>query len=598
MPSKPTSRYPASLCAALVALCALAASPFAQYGGNDDFAYIRSAKILAETGRIVYVGWSSAMLGWQLALGAAFLKLFGFSFTAARLSMLCVAVVTAYLLHRTAARLGLNAWNATLVTLTLVLSPLYLPLSVSFMSDIPGLLAIVIAVYCCTLALDARTSRHATALLIAGSALSVVLGTARQTGWLGALIVVPCAALLMRRRGVSLAGMFAVWLLSFGAVLGCLHWFSLQMYSTAESAPPVGSANGQLYDAAMSSVRVPLELAFLVAPVLLAYGIRFFRSASVRARAIMFAGAGLAVAFFLLRLHGYWAYVLLVPAAITEGNYVTPHGILEMPAIGLRPVAFPPLWRLLASVVCYVSGAAFLALLPSTLRRKKLDNEADRLISWGQLLVLLCPLALVYLGFLSLRVVAGNLFDRYLLPLCFVLAIVAARLYQDRVTPRLPRAGFAMVAIFAIVGIAGMHDMFAANRARMQAINEVEQAGIPRSELYGGFSYDGWTQIDNQGYIDVDDIRTPSGIHHISAAQKLNHPCKYWPAEFFPTIHPLYAVSYDDISCDPQNRFAPVEYRLWLPPFHGTFYIRSVDPKRLAGPAAVSIAHPPVAQHP
>ena len=64
------SRRPAILCALLLAICTLASYPFAEMGGNDDFAYVRSAKALAETGHLVYFGWSSAMLGWQLALGA------------------------------------------------------------------------------------------------------------------------------------------------------------------------------------------------------------------------------------------------------------------------------------------------------------------------------------------------------------------------------------------------------------------------------------------------------------------------------------------------------------------------------------------------
>ena len=78
------SRHSAILCALLLAICTLASYPFAEMGGNDDFAYVRSAKALADTGHLVYFGWSSAMLGWQLALGALFIKLFGSYFTATR----------------------------------------------------------------------------------------------------------------------------------------------------------------------------------------------------------------------------------------------------------------------------------------------------------------------------------------------------------------------------------------------------------------------------------------------------------------------------------------------------------------------------------
>src|SRR5947209_1468796 len=39
----------AIFCALLLAVCTLASYPFAEIGGNDDFAYVRSAKTLADT---------------------------------------------------------------------------------------------------------------------------------------------------------------------------------------------------------------------------------------------------------------------------------------------------------------------------------------------------------------------------------------------------------------------------------------------------------------------------------------------------------------------------------------------------------------------
>jgi hypothetical protein len=83
----------------LLGFCTLATYPFVEMGQCDDFSYVRSAKTLAETGHVVYYGWASAMLGWQLALGALFFKIFGFSFTTAYASVLLVALATAFLLR-------------------------------------------------------------------------------------------------------------------------------------------------------------------------------------------------------------------------------------------------------------------------------------------------------------------------------------------------------------------------------------------------------------------------------------------------------------------------------------------------------------------
>jgi hypothetical protein len=136
-------RIPALFCSVAVLLCELAAHPFANMGVIDDGAYVPMARTLAATGHIAYTGWSAGMLGWQLYFAAAFIKLFGYSFTTVRSSTLLVAMALAFTFQRSLVRAGISERNATFGTLSLVLSPLYLMLSVTFMSDIFGLFAIV-----------------------------------------------------------------------------------------------------------------------------------------------------------------------------------------------------------------------------------------------------------------------------------------------------------------------------------------------------------------------------------------------------------------------------------------------------------------------
>ena len=130
-------RNQALLCSFALPVCTLIARPFVEVGINDDFTYIRSALHLAQTGRIAYFGWGSPILGWQLYLGALFIKLFGFSFSVVRFSVLLVAAATVYLLHRILVRCGISEANATIGTLTFALSPLFLPLAFSFMTRRP-----------------------------------------------------------------------------------------------------------------------------------------------------------------------------------------------------------------------------------------------------------------------------------------------------------------------------------------------------------------------------------------------------------------------------------------------------------------------------
>src|SRR5271168_2082145 len=75
------SRNYAFLCVLILLTCSLIAHPVAEIGMNDDGPYVWSARVLAQTGHIVYNGWATAMLGWQLFLGGLFIHVFGPSFT-------------------------------------------------------------------------------------------------------------------------------------------------------------------------------------------------------------------------------------------------------------------------------------------------------------------------------------------------------------------------------------------------------------------------------------------------------------------------------------------------------------------------------------
>ncbi len=89
----------------------------------DDWSYIKSAQMFAQTGHFVYNNWGAVILGWQVPLGALGIKLFGFSFTAARLYMLPVTAFGAWLFYLILADFGVSAFNAAFGTLALFLSP-------------------------------------------------------------------------------------------------------------------------------------------------------------------------------------------------------------------------------------------------------------------------------------------------------------------------------------------------------------------------------------------------------------------------------------------------------------------------------------------
>jgi hypothetical protein len=200
MPIVRKYNIPALFCALAVLLCALSARPYADMAVCDDGPYILMARTLANTGHIVYNGWGAPMLGWQLYLAAAFIKLFGFSFTAVRMSTVLVSVALAFVLQRTLVAAGITERNASIGTLALVLSPFYLILSVTFMSDITGLFGIVICVYGCLRALQASSDRATIGWIAFAVLTNAIFGSSRQISWLGILVMVPSTLWLRRSR--------------------------------------------------------------------------------------------------------------------------------------------------------------------------------------------------------------------------------------------------------------------------------------------------------------------------------------------------------------------------------------------------------------
>jgi hypothetical protein len=194
-------RISALFCALAVLICELIAYPYTNMGICDDGPYILMAHILGNTGHIVYNGWPTATLGWQLYLGAAFIKLFGFSFTAVRMSTLLVAIGLAFAFQRTLVRVGITERNATIGTLAFVLSPLYLMLSVVYMTDITGLFAVVICLYGCLRALQSTTNRSTIFWLCFAILSNALCGTSRQIAWLGILVMVPSTLWLASTSG-------------------------------------------------------------------------------------------------------------------------------------------------------------------------------------------------------------------------------------------------------------------------------------------------------------------------------------------------------------------------------------------------------------
>jgi hypothetical protein len=551
---------PALLCALAVLLCELISRPFVSMSICDDGPYILTANTLATTGHIAYNGWAAPMLGWQVVIGALFIKLFGYSFTTVRCSTLLVSLITVFLLQRIFVRAGITERNATLGTLALAVSPLYLLLSITYMSDIFGLFAIVLCLYSCLRALQAATPRATLLWILFAIAANAVFGTARQIAWLGLLVMVPSTLWLLRaQRRILIPGLAAT-LAGALFIYTAMQWLKHQPYSVPEHILPESfPLAGTLWTLTHFLLEVPL----ILLPIL---GLFLVRVRKTSPRVLLILAAILAGYMF---LHFYPSHLrgnfLLEP---TVDDWIgTRFGFLFNVIQGTPAVFLPTSLRVLLTIVSLGSA---LILLDSF--RHAPSPAPSLAIPWKQLLILLAPFTLAYAALLIPRATGFVLSDRYLLSLLVVAMLCLTRYYQDRMQPQLPLvATVLLIALMALYGVTFSHNIFSLYRARVALAAELRAHGIPDTYVDNGWEYNFGVELQHANHINFPTIVVPANAY-VPTPPPPAGLCSMNLYDNTPHIHPLYAASFDPNACYGPAPFDPVHFSRW--PFFtpGTLY--------------------------
>lgn len=574
------ARLQGVLCGLAIVLCDLISRPFAAMGLSDEGPYMRMARTFANTGHVVYNGWAAAMMASQLYIAAVFIKLFGCSPTSLRMSTLLLAAITAFFFQRTLIRTGYfvdraGVRNATLGTLAFALSPLYLMLSPTSMTDIDGLFAITLCLYGCIRAIQASQDRWAMAWVFFAVITCGFFGTSRQIAWLGDLVMVPSTLWLLRsRRRVLLAGSLAV-AFGFLFIIGCTHWLSRQPYSVP--VPLIPSSFPKRLALRQLSYIV-LEVPFLILPVVAAFVPRIFRSRPA-VKLSVFAGL---FAYVALAVHSRKSPDPLVhfePTAGYGGSWFTFAGAYTTISGSPTLLHIPAL--IVLTVVCLAGLAGALIVGIDRSQEKTCGSAASARLSWKQIGVLLLPFSVAYL--LLLLAALGTtltLFDRYALGLCGPAIILLVRLYEERVGHSLPLGAVVLIVVMAALGVSATHNTFAIGRARVELANELHGAGVPYTAIDGGWDYNFQTELDYASHINNPLITVPAGAYVPSAPPPAGY-CRAWWWDETPHLHALYGMSFSPSQCYGKAPFAPVVYRAW--PFGATAHLYAV---RYAPPSA------------
>jgi hypothetical protein len=537
-------------------------------GVGDDGPYVLMARHLAATGHIVYNGWATAMLGCQLYFGAALIKLFGFSFTTVRMSTVLVAIAMAFVLQRTFVRAGITERDATIGTLALVLSPLYLMLSVTFMSDIFGLFAVVLCLYGCLRALQSSTTRAAIGWVCFAVAANVLCGTSRQIAWLGILVMVPSTLWLLRaQRRVVVVGAAATFA---GAlfIVACMQWLNRQPYAKPEHLlPPTFPVARMLSELIHTFLDVP----FLLLPIMALF-LPEIRKSSRRTKVAI---SIVSLSYVVLAVHGGHSHpgFLLEP---TLGDWVNVQGLPEIMYLqGTPPILVHRAIQILLTIASIGGLIGLIASLLRTRRDTQFSSPTDG-VSWRQLGVLLGPFAIANVLLLIPRS-SGWLYERYTLALLVVALICLIRYYEERIHRRLPLASVFLVGMMAFYGVTVTHNMFALYRARLAMAAEIRASGIPDTSVDNGWEYNFEVQIEHAGFLNDQRIVIPAHAY-IPAPALPAGTCPMFESDGTPTVRPLYGISFDPNACYGPAPFAPVQYSRWPYSTPGMLYVVRYTP--------------------
>lgn len=573
------------LCVLVPLAAILVAWPFAEGGSIDDFSYIHMAKTLADTGRFAYNGWPTAMLGIQVWWGAAWIWLFGFSFTLVRLSVLPLALGAVVFVYHLARRASLSSHDSLFAALLTALSTLFLPLAPTFMSDIPAFFFLLACFYGFARAADAadevsarRTQAvawPALAWLAIGTLCGVLGGTIRQPVWFAPIA---CAAVLCLRRssGLSLSDrrVFRIAALLCGgigvaALVVGTRWFSQQPYAIPTKLPTLEAvAQFRVASIAREAVTVATECALKVLPAMLFClpWVVGHLSAGLRTRWGRIAAVVTAVTMAAV-LAGTMSRSFEGPLGLLGGSWRPTGHALHDAGVGL--------------IRCGVLGMVVALAVAGTVafsHARSLPTAAWRLPA-----AVVMPLAYLVPYGASLLLVSqttDGIYPRYYLP--FLPALTCVLLFLTHPSPEEQHAGatrrsvlgWLLVGFFALRGIAIVHDEFADTRTRLAAIALLQQQGVPRDRITSKWVIDGWEQIERAGYVNDPRIRVPADAYRAEV------PYDYPDPKFrdqFPALRPDYMVVDErEITPGDSGVFPQFPFTAWWrPPYHRTIVIRS-----------------------
>jgi hypothetical protein len=485
---------------------------------NDDWSYLLTLFNWVDHGRLDFNNWVSMTLLTQLVLAAP-IAAFGHKIAWIQLETallgfagLCMVMWFAFSVTR-------RLWKATFVALLVAAGPLWGPLAVSFMTDVPAFAVSMLAV---ALGVRAIAGRVSLPYLFASMFAGLVAFSIRQYGAVPlAAVVVVAGWMLWHEERPRRLWPFLVATATMVVAAGVFwaFWRTIPHPKAFSPSMPSGhSVRATLYKGT-GAVRL---VGLLVVPaIILAGPVRIVQRAwRVAADTTMFVAAGTLAVLGFTGSEG--------PNIAFAGNYVVPNGVLaDGVAKGARPDILPggvfPALIVLGSIATALLAVTVVPLLHEIPARVR-----DR--DWAPRDPVAAFLGLVVAGYAAAHFLAGvtgiPIYDRYALPVVPVVAVLLLRPRAaeargaatgpppDRTARLRPWAGGLALAALAGLGFVYAADSAAFDGTRWKVATAATDAGWSRRQIRGGFewtNYHAGTPVGRRGRYCVTVVVNPPG---------------------------------------------------------------------------------------
>ena len=475
--------------AAVWVLVELLINPAGEFPLNDDWSYTRSLQQWYEMHHYNLLGWTSMPLAAHLIWGMLFCKIFGFSFTVLRYSTLVLGFIGgigAYFLSR---EFSENKVTCFFTALLLLLNPIYLNLSNTFMTDVPFTTFLILSILFFVRGL--RQDRLA--CIIQGIFFILVATMIRQ---LGLLVAGAFSMALLIKDGFTKRSFFisAVSIvLPFGVYLLYNHWLGTQHIHPVKYDEGFNRVKHNLFGQDHSTFKYLLRQGL---NIFVYAGFFIFPLIFRASRAVIWKGRrSPSFLVCIIIMTGIGIYCLVHRNDIPlMGNVMNPYGIgpVDMRDVTiLRMEHIRPLpaivWQLLCLAGIIGGGVLLWAMIHSIGNVQKSDRP-------------LLYFLLIFVVLYCLVMLVGGTYDRYLIPLIPALSVLllTGLAEQDDPTPAMSRQlGRYAAVFFLMVGawfsVSGTTNYLSWNRARWNGLRYlIYEAGVRPMHIDGGFEFNGY----------------------------------------------------------------------------------------------------------